>query len=106
MKRWFTKNINNPYANSKYKKILAQKANLTEEQVANWLRHERRTISNRKLSFDKTIILNEFYEQKNKKPIKKDIEKLAKKLGISAFKINCWFTHKRFREKKFYLMNK
>ena len=102
LNQWFDSNIQNPYLSPKIKKILANKSNLTENQVTRWLQNKRARQSNPKItkrlsneikkSLKKSFSLNRY-------PKDDKIKELSSKTGISVKKIKLWFANERHKSK-------
>ena len=113
MNQWFDSNLHNQYLSPKIKKILANKSNLTENQVTKWLQNKRARQNKSKItkrlskkikkSLMKSFLVNRY-------PKNERIEELSLKTGISVKKIKLWFANERHKTKvnlinKFLLSN-
>lgn len=103
MEDWFQENIQKPYANRKEKEELSKKTNLKFKQISNWLMYRRKKLKkvnfNEHLSLKNKIILNEFFNNQNRRPDRSELTKLQEMTALSRKRIIAWFTVKRFKNK-------
>lgn len=79
------------------------KANLTVQQVSDWMTNSRRNASTKlseknRLNTENKLLLLKNFDQ-NKDPNKKIIENIAKQTGLTEKRIKAWFRFQRFKQK-------
>jgi hypothetical protein len=101
-----SENSQNPYPSKTTLMLLSENANLTVEQIANWIKHARikKTITNNNrtsLTFEQKIILKQSFKLNNK--LESDEKKrLAEKINISEKRVIQWFASERYKHTKTY----
>jgi hypothetical protein len=104
LEEWFELNQRYPYANKRTKQELANRTNLSIEQVSSWLANKR--VSMRKNTFqskkffspNNRLILSNFYEEKQY-PNLQEIHQLEELTGLTQKQIKTWFIKKKFKSK-------
>lgn len=104
LEEWYGLNERNPYANKSTKQELANRTNLSIEQVSSWLANKRASMrkkpiqSNRFFSPNIRLILSNFYEEKQN-PNDQEIKQLKEITGLTEKQIKTWFIKKKFISK-------
>lgn len=104
LEEWFGLNQIYPYANKSTKQELANRTNLSIEQVSSWLANKRVSIrkntlqSKKNFSPNNRLILSNFYEEKQY-PNLQEIHQLRELTGLTQKQIKTWFIKKKFKSK-------
>lgn len=105
LRQWIEENKEKPIADQEMLNILAEKTNLTTEQINNWLKNTRFALKQKGTIRDIKLIenrktLKEFFLKKNQNPCMKDIKDLSEFTGQSEESIKAWFSKQRYEQNK------
>jgi len=104
LEEWYSLNEEKTYASKILKQELANKTNLSIQQVSNWLTNKRAFVkknqdqSKQRFSPKIRMILTKFYKE-NRNARNSDLKSLEDETGLTQKQIKAWLTKMKFKSK-------